>query len=96
MEFIYLFFYACLRLQFPDVATNPGQQRPVPTVCRLLYTNVWGLAGNLSDLTVACLSMTYCCAQRLWSLICVMCRGCWFLDILALSCCAGEGYLEPD
>ena len=47
------FFYACLRLRFPDVESNPGQRRPVPTVCRLLCSNVRGLAGNLSDLTVA-------------------------------------------
>ena len=47
------FFYACLRLRFPDVETNRGPWRPVPTVCRLLCTNVHGLAGNLSDLTVA-------------------------------------------
>ena len=33
--------------------TNPGPRRPVPTVCRLLCSNVQGLAGNLSDLTVA-------------------------------------------
>ena len=53
MEFIYLIFlYACLRLQFPDVETNPGLRQPVPTVCRLLCSNVWGLAGNLSDLTM--------------------------------------------
>ena len=53
MEFIYLFFYACLRLRVRDVETNPGQRQPVPTVCRLLCSNVLGLAGNLSDLTVA-------------------------------------------
>ena len=54
MEFIYLIvFYACLRLRFPDVETNPGPRRPVPTVGRLLCSNVRGLAGNLSDLTVA-------------------------------------------
>ena len=54
MVFIYLiFFYACLRLWFPDVETNPGPRRPVRTVCRLLCSNVRGLAGNLSDLTVA-------------------------------------------
>ena len=53
MKFIYLIFYACLRLWFPDVETNPGLGRPVPTVCRLLCINVWGLARNLSDLTVA-------------------------------------------
>ena len=33
--------------------TNPGPRRPVPTVCRLLCSNVRGLALNLSDLTVA-------------------------------------------
>ena len=54
MEFIYLFFLnACLRLRFPDVETNPGQRRPVPPVCRVLCSNVRGLAGNLSDMTVA-------------------------------------------
>ena len=47
------FFYACLRIRFPDVETNPGPWRPVPTVCSLLCSNVWGLAGNLCDLTVA-------------------------------------------
>ena len=44
---------ACLRLRFLDVEINPGPRRPVPTVCRLLCSNVRGLAGNLSDLTVA-------------------------------------------
>ena len=33
--------------------TNPGPRRPVPTVCRLLSSNVRALAGNLSDLTEA-------------------------------------------
>ena len=49
MEFIYLTFYACLRLRFLDVEINPGQWRSVPAVCRILYSNVRGL----SDLTVA-------------------------------------------
>ena len=53
MAFIYLFFYACLRLQFLDVKTNPGPFRPVPAVYRILCSNVLGLAGNLCDLTVA-------------------------------------------
>ena len=52
MEFIYLNFYACLRLRFLDVETNPGSRRPVPAVCRLLCSNVRLLAGNLSDLIV--------------------------------------------
>ena len=33
--------------------TNPGTRRPVPTVSRLLCSNVRCLAGNLTDLTVA-------------------------------------------
>ena len=33
--------------------TNPGPHRPAPAVCRILYSNVRGLVGNLSDLTVA-------------------------------------------
>ena len=33
--------------------TNPGPHPPVPAVCRILCSNVRGLAGNLSDLTVA-------------------------------------------
>ena len=32
---------------------NPGPRRPVPAVCRIICGNVRGLAGNLSDLTVA-------------------------------------------
>ena len=48
MDFLYLIFYGCLRLRFLDVETNP-----VPDVCRILCGNVRGLAGNLSDLTVA-------------------------------------------
>ena len=53
MDFLYLIFYAFLRLRLQDVETNPGPRRPVPTVCRLLCRNVRGLVGNLSDLTVA-------------------------------------------
>ena len=53
MEFLYLFFYAYLRPRFLDVETNPGPRRPVPYVSRILCGNVRGLAGNLSDLTVA-------------------------------------------
>ena len=53
MDFLYLLFYGCLRLRFLDVETNPGPRRPVPAVCIILCSNVRGLAGNLSDLTVA-------------------------------------------
>ena len=53
MEFLYLIFYACLRLQFMDMETNPGPQRPVPDVCRIPCSIVPALAGNLYDLTMA-------------------------------------------
>ena len=53
MEFLHLIFYACLRLPFLDVETNPGLRLPVPNVCRLLFSNMRVLARNLSDLTVA-------------------------------------------
>ena len=33
--------------------TNPGPRRPAPAVWSILCSNVRGLAGNLSDLTVA-------------------------------------------
>ena len=52
MDFLYLISYGCLRLRFLDVETNSGPHRPVPAVCRILCSNVRGLAGNLSDLTV--------------------------------------------
>ena len=50
---LHLFFYACLRLRFPDVESNPGLRRPVPAVCRRLCSNVRGLSRSLSDLSVA-------------------------------------------
>ena len=53
MKFIYFNFYACLRLRFLDAEPNPNPRRPVPVVCRILCSNARGLAGNLSDLTVA-------------------------------------------
>ena len=36
-----------------DVETNLRPWRPVPVVCRIVCSNVRGLAGNHSDLTVA-------------------------------------------
>ena len=53
MNFLYLIFYAYLRLRFLDVETNPGLLHPVHAVCRILCSNVRGLSGNLSDLTMA-------------------------------------------
>ena len=53
MVSLYLIFYACLELQFPEVETNPGPQLPVPEACRILCSNVQGLSKNLSNVTVA-------------------------------------------
>ena len=53
MDFLYLIFYGCLRFQFLDLETNPGLQSPVPDICIILSSNLRGLAGNLTDLTVA-------------------------------------------
>ena len=38
---------------FFDLETNPCLRRSVPVVCRILCSNVRGLAGNRNDLTVA-------------------------------------------
>ena len=40
-------------LLFLDAEINPGPRRPVPAVCTILCSNVPGLAGSLSYLTVA-------------------------------------------
>ena len=53
MGFLYLIFYACLRLRLLDVEINPSPWRPVPDVYRILISNVRSLAGNLLDLTVS-------------------------------------------
>ena len=53
MDCLYLIFYACLRLLFLDVETNPDLRHPVPDLCRIFCSNMQCLAGNLSDLTVA-------------------------------------------
>ena len=72
MAFLYLIIYAGLRLQFLNVEINLIQRRPVPVVGRIRWSNVRGLAGNLSDLTVASsrydillCSDTLCVSERL-------------------------------
>ena len=42
MEFLYLFFYDCLMLRVLDLDTR----LPVSDVCRILGSNVRGLAGG--------------------------------------------------
>ena len=96
MEFQYLIFYACLRLLFLDVETDPGSRGPVPTVCRLFCSNVRGLAGNLSDLTLAsCRYDILLCSGTLVQ-TCVTYQSFWFPDFIGLSCCAEAGCLAPE
>ena len=69
MDFLYLIFYGCMRLRFLDVETNHGPRCPVGQ--GILCSNVRGLAGNLSDLTVA--SSQYdilLCTETLVSYMC--------------------------
>ena len=44
MDLLYIIIYAYLRLLFLDVQTNLGPRRTVPAVCRILCSNVRGLA----------------------------------------------------
>ena len=68
---VYEISLACLRLRFLDVETNPGPRRPVPAVCRILGSNVLGLAGSLSDPTVAsCQYNILFCSDTLVSDMC--------------------------
>ena len=82
MDFFYRIFYACLRLRFLDVETNPGRWRPVPAVCRILCCNVRGLARNLNDLTVASLLVPG--------------FGCWFRGMMRwarrMTACVRDDY----
>ena len=47
------YFYARLEFRYPDVNTNPGPRRPIPSAFSILCSNVRGLSRNLKDLTVA-------------------------------------------
>ena len=82
-------FDACLRLRFPDVETNlaRGGLFPLSADYSVVMCGAWPWRR---------LCMTYCCAQRFLSLMCVTCLSCWFPDLVALSCCAGEGCLGPE
>ena len=58
MDFLYQILYACLRFRFLDVETNPGPRRPVTDICRILFSNVRGLAGALSQYNILLCSET--------------------------------------
>ena len=51
---ISIYYFLCLpEALVSGCGDNHGPWRPVPSVCRLHYCNVLGLAGNLSNLTEA-------------------------------------------
>ena len=66
MASIYLLFFACLRPRFPDVEVNPGPVARPPASCRVLYSNINGLHGNLRELAVAASSsdIVFCAETR--------------------------------
>ena len=74
--------------------TNPGPRRPVPAVCRILCSNVRGLAGNHSDLTVA--SSQYDTRLGSETLVSDMHHVSEIPDSVDLSCCAGARCLGPE
>ena len=52
MGMIYLICCSFLSHRSLDVKTNHGPRCPVPAVCRILWSNVRDLSGNIGDLTV--------------------------------------------
>ena len=50
---LFLLYYACLVLRYPDVEVNPGPRVGTSGRCRLMFCNINGLFGNLSELSVA-------------------------------------------
>ena len=52
MGSIYLIYYECLILRFPDAETNPIPRLPVPAVRNIHSSNKRSLSGNHNDLTV--------------------------------------------
>ena len=90
MDFLYLIFYACLRLRFLDVKANPGPRRPVPAICRILCSNVRVLAWKLSDLIVALsqYDILLCSETLVSDMRYVSELLAWFPDSVAQYCCA--------
>ena len=50
---IFLCFYGCLKLRFPDVEENPGPRTVPRDKCRIMFSIINGLHGHLEDLAVA-------------------------------------------
>ena len=96
MCLIYGHFYACLGLRFLDVETNPGPGFLFLVSAEYSTVMCGGLSKNLNDLTVASSHYDlWMCSKTLVSDIGVTCRSYGFLDLVALSFCAGTGCIGP-
>ena len=69
--------------------TNPGPWCPVPAVGRKLCSNLRGLAGNLSDLTMASAQYDILLCSEIILRHASHVGSYWFPYLVALSCCAG-------
>ena len=81
MRLIYVIFYACTRLIFLDVETNPYP-------CSPDGEPLWPDGGSVS--------VVYYCGRRLRSQINIKCRSCWITNLVAMSCFAVTGWLGPE
>ena len=82
--------------RFLDVETNSGPRCPVPASRTILCSNVRGLAGNLSDLTVAPSQYDILlCSETLVSDMRHVSELLVPGFVVALSCCAGVRRLGP-
>ena len=96
MEFIYLIFFMLARgfsFRMWRLTLVRSSLFPLSADYSVAMCRAW--PGILVTWPSCRLSITYYCAQRLWSLICITCRSCFFPDLVALSC-AGEGCLSPE
>ena len=61
---LFLLFYGCLKFRFPDVEVNPGPRMAPRNWCKVMFTNINGLHGNLEELAVAAAGFdVVCCAE---------------------------------
>ena len=77
MCFIFLIFYACLRLRFPDVESNPGPRRPVPDILQ----NTLVMCRACPETLVTCQYDIQLCSVTLISDMRHV-LGCWLPDLV--------------
>ena len=67
MDWIFLLFFACLVLRYPDVERKPGPRCSAPKRLRVLYNNNNGLHYNITELGVAAVGfdLLFCVETKL-------------------------------